>query len=188
MESHEGARSTEKPQPTVSKYALSQGVLKGRNVVDSYRNVADFIGYVLFAAWLFSCIGVATNLPRWLMDSAALTLCSYIIFAGLLGYGIHRGVSSFFFFLSTKSTRKILPGDPLIARVSSDLSVPEPEMMAAFENMLLSYNGRTEFLHGDDLITLKLKKKWDDVIGNDVKYLKVRREEVRTFASTLIAP
>jgi hypothetical protein len=66
--------------------------------------------------------------------------------------------------------------------------VPEPEMMAAFENMLLSYNGRTEFLHGDDLITLKLKKKWDDVIGNDVKYLKVRREEVRTFASTLIAP
>jgi hypothetical protein len=90
--------------------------------------------------------------------------------------------------MSTKSARKVLPGDSLIARVSSDLGVPEPEMIAAFENMLLSYKSKTEFLHGDHLITLKLKSKWDDVIGNDVKYLKVRREQVRTFASTLIAP
>lgn len=188
MELHEGARTVEAPQPTVSKYALSQGVLKGRKAVDAYRDTASNIGYAIFAAWLLGGIWVAVNLPHWIMNSAALTLPTYIIGAGLLGYGMHRGINSFGFSMSTKIARKALPGDPLVARVSSDLGVPEQGMVEAFEAMLVSYKGKTEVLYGDQLVTLKLKTKWDDVISADVQYLKVRRELVHTVASTLIEP
>lgn len=186
MELHEGARTVEAPQSTVSKYALSQGILKSRNIIETYRNTASLFGYAIFATWLLGGIWVAVNLPHWIMNSAALTLPTYIIGAGLLGYGMYRGINSFGFYMSAKIARKALPGDPLVARVSSDLGVPEQGMIEAFETMLVSYKGKTEVLYGDQLVTLKLKSKWDDIISADVEYLKVRRELVHTVASTLI--
>jgi hypothetical protein len=194
MDGFEENPNLEDSRPIVLKYALSDGVGKAQKLMNVARNLTNNTIYIVCGVWFavgvwaFSSDFMGVDPLRWVLNSITLSLFGFMAVSFAVIYGVVLAARHVGYLVSSKKAKKLLPGDPLAARVAVDFEVPEAEVLEAFENMLIAYSGKAEFVHGSNFIKLKLKSKWDDVLDDYVPYLRVRRVPVSDFASTLIAP
>jgi hypothetical protein len=192
MDGFEENPNLEDSRPAVLKYALSDGVGKAQKLMNVARNLTNNTIYIVCGVWFavgvwtFSSGFMGIDLPRWVLNSITLSLFAFMAVSVAVIYGVVLAVRHFGYLVSSKKVKELLPGDPMVARVASDFELPETMVLEAFETMVIAYKEKSEFVHGSDLIKLKLKSKWDDVLGDYIPYLRVRRVPVSDFANSLI--
>lgn len=188
MDGFEENPNVENSRPSVLKYALSERVVKGRNNAAAVHNTAVFAGYIAAGLWIAAGMWTASVFYRAVMNSSALTLLLIIALTCVAIVLTVRAFSYVGHLVSSKKVHSILPDEPLLTRIASDFDVPEDMVLESLGEAVASSSGKGEFVHGTDLIKMKLKTKWDDVRADYVMYLRVRREPASDFTHTLIAP
>jgi hypothetical protein len=178
-------------QHNTLKYALTDGIVRGRKGASSMRAMFIISAVVLvlaafpalFAVWRYIYDTPWRKAVEW--QSFESLLAAIAIVAIVVIGGVHL-LARITHTVANRRVQNSLSSDPLVTRIASDFSVPENLVLEAVNRMVRSDVAGSDFTHGRDKIKLKITTKRDDVLGRNVDFLKVSKERAISVTDDLI--